>query len=292
MILSLLRRYRLKRRDTAWLEVTPPSSVQTTPDAIEGLYSVIHGLINTRRLHDRLLRHSPVFSFEIRSTKPNGIRYLIQTEPRLMASLEKAIAAYIPEAKVVEVKATQDIGKYVVDFKQTKHYIFPLSQSIEFEKHDPLTYVTNAMTKLEESESITMQLIISPIRLRETGRLAKRIRNNEDMLLRPSGVRTIQFNRINNFLFGVLDVIGNVSYVGKSHDRTTFEAPKGQRPARSLSAFELELMKSMNSKVAQPLFTVNLRVFASGQRAKEHVRSVQSALNGFNIPLYQSIKSI
>ena len=291
MILSLLRRYRLKRRDTAWLEVTPPSSVQTTPDAIEGLYSVIHGLINTCRLHDRLLRHSPVFSFEIRSTKPNGIRYLIQTEPRLMASLEKAIAAYIPEAKVVEVKATQDIGKYVVDFKQTKHYIFPLSQSIEFEKHDPLTYVTNAMTKLEESESITMQLIISPIRLRETGRLAKRIRNNEDMLLRPSGVRTIQFNRINNFLFGVLDVIGNVSYVGKSHDRTTFEAPKGQRPARSLSAFELELMKSMNSKVAQPLFTVNLRVFASGQRAKEHVRSVQSALNGFNIPLYQSIKA-
>jgi hypothetical protein len=290
MIPSLLRRYRLKRRDTAWLEITPPASVQKTPDDTTGLYSVIHGMINTRRLLDKLLRHSPVLSFEIRSTKSGGIRYMIQTDRRFVVNIEKAIAAYIPEAKVVEIKAQQHTGNYVVDFKQTKHYIFPLSQSFEFEKQDPLTYVTNAMTKLDELESITLQLIISPIRLRETGRLAKRIRNNEDMLLGSSGSRMLRFDRINDILFNLLDTVGNITYGGKIHDRNSFESTKGQRPARSLSAFELELMKSMNSKVGQALFSVNLRVIASGKHAKERVKGVQTALNGFNIPLYQSIK--
>ncbi|MDK2899435.1 MAG: hypothetical protein PWQ10_622, partial [Patescibacteria group bacterium] len=64
-----------------------------------------------------------------------------------------------------------------------------------------------------------------------------------------------------------------------------------QKPARTLSAFELELMKSMHSKVTQPLFQTNLRILITSEYSKEHVGGFRSALDGYSIPLYQALKA-
>ncbi|MBP9738371.1 type IV secretion system DNA-binding domain-containing protein, partial [Candidatus Saccharibacteria bacterium] len=78
----------------------------------------------------------------------------------------------------------------------------------------------------------------------------------------------------------------------KSVKDANFQAQvqKRQRPARTLSAFELELMESMHQKVTQPLFSVNLRILVSSPDATHHIRTLRSALDGYSVPPYQTMR--
>jgi hypothetical protein len=50
-------------------------------------------------------------------------------------------------------------------------------------------------------------------------------------------------------------------------------------------------MESMHQKIAQPLFRVNLRLLISGERSKEYSRELRSALDGYSVAPYQSLKA-
>ena len=73
------RRY-LARRAMTWLEITPPLRILKTPEATEQLFSVLHGMRAARSIKERLLGRNPVMSFEIVSTRREGIRYLVHVE--------------------------------------------------------------------------------------------------------------------------------------------------------------------------------------------------------------------
>ena len=175
------RRY-LLRRDMVWLEITPPSTITKTPEATEQLFSVIHGTRAARSLKDKLLARSPVMSFEIVSTKRDGIRFLLQTERRYSSMTQKIIASYVPDSKVKEVERALSPADSVLEFKETNHYVLPLTLTSVMEQHDPLSYVTGAMTKLMDDEEITLQIVAYPTRLREAEILSHRILGNENIL--------------------------------------------------------------------------------------------------------------
>ncbi|MCA9343317.1 DUF87 domain-containing protein, partial [Candidatus Saccharibacteria bacterium] len=67
------------------------------------------------------------------------------------------------------------------------------------------------------------------------------------------------------------------------------QVQKRQRPARTLSAFELELMESMHQKVTQPLFQVSLRIIANSEHSKQQLSALRSALDGYSVPPYQAL---
>ncbi|MCA9328183.1 type IV secretion system DNA-binding domain-containing protein [Candidatus Saccharibacteria bacterium] len=305
MIFQYFNRRHLKRRNTVWLEVTPPANIAKTPEATEQLFSVIHGMYATRPIKERLLRRSPVMSFEITSTKKDGIRYIVQVEQARSSTLQKAITAYIPDAKVKEIKMIHPQSDEVLEFKETGHYILPLTLTSAFAQHDPLSYITSAMTKLNDNEQVTMQLVVSPIKLRETSGIAHKILRNEDILSSARNRTPFWMQRLStvmlNALWGTADLASEAyhgttygTYTTKSSEQESAhkaQVLKGQKPARSLSTFELEVMESMHRKVTQPLFQVNLRIFASGNRAKEHINELRAALGGYSVPLYQSLKA-
>jgi len=305
LAIHIINRRHLKSRDMTWLELTPPASINKTPEATEQLFSVIHGMYAARNIRDRLLKRSPVLSFEITSTKKSGIRYLIQVENSYSQSLQKAVAAYIPDAKVKEIELENQAINHVLDFKETGHYIFPLIMTSTIEQHDPLGYITSSMTRLDESESITMQLVITPIKLREARKLARNIFNNENVLDKAYSSNFVIFQKfssiLSKILWGVADIVtetyhgsSSSSYKVNSYGqdiKNKQEIYTRQKPARTLSAFELELMKSMHSKVTQPLFQTNLRILITSEHSKDHVGGFRSALDGYSIPLYQALKA-
>lgn len=294
----------LRKRQTEWLELTPPASIAKTPEATEQLFSVIHGNYSSRHLKDKLLGRTPVMSFEIVSSRKKGIRYLVQVERSQSHSLQKAMTAYIPDAKVAVVTYEQQ-PSHVIDFKQTGHYVLPLTLTSALAQHDPLSYVTSAMTKLSDTEHISLQLVLSPIKLREAKKLSYRILGNEDILGTVSGDRfrflTTIGDAINNVLMGAMDLTTEVYHGTTTGYRNVptntkdaqfqTQVSKRQRPARTLSAFELELMESMHQKITQPLFRVNLRLLISGERSKEYSRELRSALDGYSVAPYQSLKA-
>jgi DNA helicase HerA-like ATPase len=311
----------LQRQPVVWLEVTPPSSVDKTPEATKQLFTVIHGMREARSLKDRLLRRIPSMSFEIISTRSGGIRYLIRVGQEQAGLLEKTIASYIPEAKVntlsdpatIPDATTTTSSMYVIEFKATGHYILPLTLSSSGDRHDPLSYVTGAMTKLIDDESITLQLIVHPVAPSEVPRLARRMLSNEDILssigaghaARTSralgsaasgamlGLTALASEVSSGLMPGYRAAAGSGSSASSSASSSSFrqQVLSRQRPARTLSTFELKLMESMHQKITQPLFQVNIRVCISGRNAKEHSRALRSVLDGYSVPSYQSLRA-
>jgi hypothetical protein len=306
VIRALLWRRYLLRRDMVWIEITPPAIIAKTPEATEQLFSVIHGTRAARSVKDKLLARSSVMSFEIVSTKRDGIRFLLQTERRYSSMIQKIIASYVPDSKVKEVERALDPVDSVLEFKETNHYVLPLTLTSVIEQHDPLSYVTGAMTKLTDDEEITLQIVAYPTRLREAEILSHRILGNENILQQVGSKKIPILGTLGN-LFGkaamsATDFTSEV-YMGTTYGYKNYYDSKSRsaqqqakitnhdRPARTLSAFELELMETMHRKVTHPLFRVDLRILIKSPDAHEHAAAFKSALDGYSVPPYQSLRA-
>lgn len=297
------RRY-LKQRNMVWLELTPPAQLEKTPEATTQLFSVVHGLRAARSLKERLLNRAPVITFEIVSTRHDGIRYIIHIEQIWSDALQKAIAAYLPDAKLKQIVYTPISSEDLIEFKQQQHYVLPLTTPRSFEQHDPLSYVTAAMTKLSDNEQLSLQLVVAPVELYEAKRLSRRIMGNEDVLQKVSRGGLSPTRKIAGAIGGglltITEELGN-TYHGststyrqnKSRSDANFQAQveKRQRPSRTLSAFEQEVMESMNRKVRQSLFQVSLRVLANNKQSQDQLIALKSALDGYSMPPYQALRS-
>ena len=306
LVQAIINRRHLRAREMTWLEITPPSSIAKTPEATEQLFSVIHGTRAARPLKDKLIGRSPTYSFEIVSTRKEGIRYLLQLEKSKSKSIQKAITSYIPDSKVKEISRDDTTADKVIEFKENGHYVLPLTLTSVFEQHDPLGYVTGAMTHLSDDEQITLQLVATPVRMREAEILSHKILSNENILQQVGSKQFAGAGKILNVfgkaLSGLTDLAGEI-YVGTTSGYTDYyrsrsrtvqqqsEVIRTDRPARSLSAFEQELMETMHRKVTQPLFQVNLRILVKSPEASGHITTMKSVLDGYSVPPYQSLKA-
>ena len=305
MMRSIINCHFLKTRKTAWLEITPPARTARTPEATEQLFSVIHGNLAARPLKERLLKRLPVMSFEIISTHQRGIRYLLQVDAVKSFNMQKTITAYIPEAKVKEIEMKIVEPDAVIEFREINHYILPLAFTPAHEQHDPLSYVTNAMTGLEDNEEIILQFIASPIRLREAEILSRKILSNENILQQVSNKRLGLAGKIVTLLgkisSAVTDTVSDVCaslttshrgyYQHKRDNRLQTQPARNDRPSRVLSAFELELMETMHQKVTKPLFQVNMRLLIKSPKSRKHIEAIKTALNGYSMPPYQALRA-
>lgn len=298
LVRVLLNRRYLLQRHVVWLEITPPAKIVKTPEATEQLFSVLHGNRAARSFKERLLNRSPVMSFEIVSTRKDGIRYLLQVEKSRSKNTQKAITSYVPDSKVREVERDLSEPDKVIEFKQTGHYVLPLTLTSIVEQHDPLGYVTGAMTKLTDDEEVTLQLVATPVRLREADMLSHKILGNENILQQVGGKSLTLLGRFTGIFgrlsSGLTDLASEV-YMGIAFGHQTYESqPRivtNDRPVRVLSAFELELMETMHQKVTHPLFQVDLRILIKSSEANQHSAALKSALDGYSVPPYQGIKA-
>jgi len=303
----LLQWRRILQRKAVLLELTPPAHTSRAPRATQELFAVIHGFRTSRTFKQKLLRHDVVLSFEIVSSRSEGIRYVIQTTEQMAANLQQTITAYLPQIKVAEIKDVLPEAIKVMEFKQSGHYAFPLASADSLELHDPVAYLAGAMTKLAPDEQIRFQLVVTPVELKEAKALARRILGNEDLLAHLSHRKiplvTGLASFINDGLFAATDLVGEVYHGPVKHSsngsydsaRATYERAQistRKRPARTLSAFELELMETMHQKLNQPLFRVRIRAAVhmdKGDTALERLGAIRTSLQAYNVPSYQAL---
>lgn len=313
LTLRFLDMQRLLAQKTVFLELTPPAFTEMKPATVEKLYAVLHGLKETRPWIEKLLQRKATFSLEITGTLEQGIRYIARVPAKDRRSFERDVTAHVQDVRVREVEdyLTPELdyrNSRVLDFKQTGHFAYPLKTSTSFTDEDFVAYVTTAMTQLKPDEQIVFQIVASPATVRATNAIRKKIINNEHLMehLGKKRGRSIPMNRIfygiNSVLFGITGAVGD-TYHGstthgyktaqkESHDKS--QAAKRLRPARTLSAFELELVESVNRKVEQPLFRANVRaliVMKDKQSETERANDIRNSLGAFTVPNYQSLKA-
>ncbi len=307
------------KKESAYLELTPPVTTEKTAYTTQQLFSVFHNLGNQRSLIDKILGRKVLYSFEIVSTKEQGIRYIIKANKDEMGIVYRNIVSYLPNVKVKQVNEylATNLSKNklkLIEFKLRKHYAFPLAKQNLLDEHDPVAYITGMMTKLQSNELIALQIVVSPIKLRETTILTQKILNNEDVLRKlstselPLLVRPITFAFIlflklfNSVIQNALLAITELTHGSPSQQTYMYNSAVKQnqlrgdhiRPARMLSNFEQKAVESIQEKIEQALFETTIRAFImlnDKNEIKQRVKGIKSSLAPFSVPNYQSIST-
>ena len=253
------------------LEITPPSQTEKESYTTEQLFSLIQSLGKQNSLKDKLLGKKIYFSLEIVSSRSEGIRYLIRTTPEKASILRKTLISYLPQINIKEIndylpENYENLKKKeykIIEFKLANHFAFPLKKHSMLEKYDPISYITGMMTKLNPEELISLQIVLTPAKVKEARKIQKFILRNADTL-----------HYLNSFrLFQILS----------------------RPPSKTLnrqSTSEKEIIDLINEKVAQPLFETLIRLLLISDREEkidERVNSISSSFSSFSSSEYQSI---
>lgn len=315
MILRQVHRFisfhRLLRQKVVFLELTPPAHTDQTPEATDELYAVLHGLGMRRVVPDKVRGQMTVYSLEIVSTRAEGIRFILRVNKRDAANVESSLNSYLPEVMVKHIKdylpnlEKQPYTK-ILCFKQASHYANKLADHRSLDRKDPLAFLTGAMTKLEEDELISMQVVATPVRVRKAIILSAQVMHNEDIQSQLQGNRFSSVGKaahlLSTALMGLTDLVREVQDHGQSSgqnynlNRSTYEkqqASQGIRPARTLSTFQQELAQSQHDKLTQPLFYTEIRILVkmnTSSRLNTRIDGIESAFEAYSVPLYQSLR--
>lgn len=307
----------LLQREAVFLELTPPAFTEKTAYTTQQLFSVLHNIGMQQTFLDKLIGRKVIYSFEIVSTKEEGIIYIIRTTPEEAQIIERTAISYLPQVRVKRIdeylpaKSSFTKGK-IIEFNLRKHFAFPLAAQNVLTQHDPVAYITGMMTKLKTSELIAFQIIVSPTKRKEAEILTQKILRNEDILdylNKPHIPLSIQpiiilFKIIVKIIHVVTKELGwalTEIYHGSSTQQNYAYSHMQQqnqlieqriRPARILSSFEQETVLSIQKKIDQEMFETTIRAFImvdSKKDQKERARGIKSSLAPFSVPKYQSL---
>ncbi len=306
LLYSLKRQLRDKR---SIIFIEPPLNNQHLNKAMAQLYGALHTLAAPQTVIERMMGYRETITFEINGSKLSGIVFYCTINKAKANMLRQQLITLLPHARtsVEDCTARSTKGIYLFGFKQTQPYPLPLKT--EHEETDPLTYITNTMTKLGDDENISYQITVTPTRIREVDKLRAEILDNKDVL------NAIQHNQhslfgifkniVSTVCFGFIDMvstIGDTSYSGGNYelDNLKRQVHRQQdiamriKPVRTLSYFEHQLVESVSDKLAQPLFkaTVTVAIGAANKELRQaRKRSMESAVGLLAVPKYQSLKS-
>lgn len=158
-----------QERDLQTLEITPPKQGEIQPAHSNSLIEVLQGRLNKNE----------TLSLEVAGDKKNGIRYCVVAEAHAIPAIQKQLSSYIPELKFKLLKNLQSPKKgaqvYVV--KQLRHFAFPLRPHDHHDQTDPMSFIAGSMTKLEDDEEVSMQLVLRQFNSTKPSRIYNKILN-------------------------------------------------------------------------------------------------------------------
>lgn len=298
-VLQLIDFWHLHKQKTVFFELIPPSHRDKVPLATEQLFSVLHGLEANRSRIDKLLLRKVVLSLEVASTRERGIRFIACIRENDAAVFRHTITSYLQDARIEEVAdylpANSGLGrKRLLSFKQTGHFAYPLESHTTLPQHDPISFLTGMMTKLNTDELIAVQVVVAPATSYQAHQIEKRILSGKDARarLRRGHNASVAMRLIKAIVLLTIYLIRGFIYAFffnyelKGNNYVTL--------SRSVSPAEQDLIDSLHDKLRQPLFRVDIRAYIhadSNQRSNERVKALKSSLASFTKPRYQSLKA-
>lgn len=223
-----------------------------------------------------------VFAFEISVHRTSEEIYFYASCPKKRAeSFTKQILSFWPEA---EVSPTSDYNIFNPSGKSllsmaflAKHPALPLRGYEEF-KNDPISGLTNVLTKLEkEGEGASIQILFKPSR-KSLKRQANKI---VDLIMKGRKIEGALKESRRGFLSEFLQV-------------AVFGPPKKEEEKKEVSPFEQQVMSLVSEKASKSLFEVNIRLVSSAkekERAENILSQIESSFEQFNLPSLNGIKT-
>lgn len=281
------------------IELVPPAFRDKHPEANITLMRALHGLGLSRSWLYKIIGLNSLYSLEIVSTRREGIRYIVRVPESGADMFRRVIASHVPDVTtkiIVDPLNAYAGNKFrLLRFRQSSHYMYPLVRYERDDTHDPMSYVTGAMTKLSENELVMYQVCVSPRVLKEAKRLKRKVLANQEMINHSSKrlppALGITGGIISRLLFGIADFVTIafhpdtqpvVSRNDMELQRKT-EVAKHIKPERTLSYFEHEMVDEISKKLDQPHFRTSVRVCIYAKSAKESAERANSLASALSL---------
>lgn len=290
------------KRPTIIFEVLPPTSTEQSSYTTTQLFSSVYGLLRQRNWIYRLLDVLKSYSFEIVSSKDQGIRYILRVPEEDASIVKKSLISYLPG---IQVKESEDYinpnfrNGHVIEIKSTNNFAFPLKKQDNLKEYDPIAYVTGTMTKLTENEQVAVQIIISPISHSNNqviSRLRSTFLNNKDVFsdLKSSGQVSLIFASIIYLVLQILLFpVGLMIWVftgGREGPILPITKLNSKMPD---STYRDIIETQIKQKIDQPLFTASIRfltIASSYSNQHKIEKGFIAALSPFTNGGYQMLK--
>ena len=289
-------RYQLNQKSII-LELTPPAFTHKTPLATEQLFAVLHVIGRSRSWRESLLGRTSSFSFEVVSTRSEGIRYLVRLAEEDVPVFQKQLAAYLPDVHFkqvddyLETALASNPSMRLMEYKQARHFAYPLASHDSLAQHDPVAYITGSMTKLAPDELIAFQMVLSSISPREVHRLRNKLAVGKDPNL--YGKEKHVLTRLLRFFFTLpIRLLWFISDATAPAPRSGQKSYAQPQQSYMQSPANMELVSAIQSKLGQQLFQVSIRslvVSDDAARSQQSTMGMSAALAAFAVPGYQGL---
>ncbi len=301
------------------LEIKPPSISLQSAFSTKQLFTILHSLGHNFSFIEKLLKVKKRMSYELVSTKEDGIRYILCVPEEDVPIVTKNIRSYLPGVLINQIQdylsqtfeELQSKEYTIADLKLTHPYPLPLQDQDVLTKYDPIAYITGQMTKLDSDELISLQFITNPINstfhqgvlnhihdLRKRMHEAKEIESTMKNDTLDTWVKVAKF-----ILLGIFTIAWEIvkalnewlldKMVPKKR-QYGYQAPVIQQ-IKSLTPRQIHLQNLVGSKIDQSLYETTIRLFITGSK-KDNILSrkigIISTLSTFRNPGYQSLKAI
>lgn len=262
-------------------EGTPPKDTKELIGAIEQVYSACLNMDHQRGFWKKFIEGPAVISFEITSPiNENQINFFIAVSKKFEDEIKKAIQGAYPEAYLEKMpddysifQANQFQAGSVI--KLEGNDFLPIATYLNLAQ-DPLSQITNALSKIPSGEGAALQLIIvkAPSSLEHRG---KRILEHL-----YSGKNFYESIKESGFHFGKI-----------IRAFETEEQKQKREALRQGAQPDQKLIENLTFKLSKPLFFANIRLISSANsqaRADAILSQIEVGLGQFHNPFGSKFK--
>ena len=275
-ILQLIKVKRFLGQKCTYLEIKPSYKSLQSGFSTKQLFTILYSIHKPASFWDKFLGIKKAVSCELISSKEDGIRYILRVPSEDVGLVKKSLIAYLPAVDISEIEdylPSNTDNVVLRELKLSKPFVFPLQEQTTLDEYDPIAYLTNQMTQLQENELLSLQIIVSPVFqtshsgiLEYTHKLKKKIANNDDIT-----------NDIEK------DILGKViDSILSSKKKRLSDLSNSKRTA----------FKVVEDKITEPLFETSLRLLAVSNTkgtAQKRIKGMLASFETFTSP-YQSLK--
>ena len=313
---------RKEQAKKVFLELTFPSNTEKSAYATEQLYSLLHALAKQKGMLASFLREKKEYSLEIVSTKNEGIRYILVADEKSTDIIKRSLLSYLPGIKVKEINdyLSEDLDKLednttgIVELKLSKHFALPLKTQKQLSQHDPISYLTGNMTRLNEKELISFQVVTTPVLSGSHPKPVSQMRRLRYLMYKgeplTSFLQKNPFEKIVElsiisiiwlpikgllkiFKYAFLFMISIPSLLVDTNGKSVpiLQSQPQVIPQQLLNPYELELKTVVKDKIDQPLFETTIRILVSVRDGEELELRLSGLLASFG-PMSSAYQSL
>ena len=237
-----------------------------------------------------LFQSPPCIAFEIASQiGGSDISFYLAVPKYLETVFEKYVQGVYPSAVVDKVPQDYTIfepqgAAAAAYLRLSENFLFPISTYQTLER-DPLSLVTNDLSKISANEGGAVQVVIRPLsalNLRKKGEKAlKKIREGRD--LRTSAIQALHGP--------VMEMIETLLYSPKNQNKNQQQSDQFGAPRQQ--GFDQKGYDAIQSKIQKQPFEVNIRIAASAQtqaRAEEILSHLTGAFSQYSLSAINSLE--